>query len=148
MRPGFLGLFILITFTIAACGSANSSSTAVSTHAATSKSASANQAALRRSAEAQAIVAQCGLDQGLVKASSLPSSLGTDGKIKALVGNTPVFLQWFQNVSSTSIGGKYLYEWATWAATYGKLPTTVCGSASASQLANSLFPGWPSVWNS
>lgn len=92
-------------------------------------------------------MAQCALDRGLVKSSSLPSSLGTNGKIKALVGDTPAFAQWFQNVSSTSAGGKYLYEWAAWAATYDKLPTAVCGSASASQLANSLFPGWPSVWN-
>jgi hypothetical protein len=147
-RLAFLGPLLAMTCAITACGSTNSSSAASSAGTAASTSKAANAAALRRSAEAQAMIAQCALDHGTVKASSLPSSLGSNGKVKPGIGDTAAFLQWFQPVSGTMISGKYLYEWANWAVYYDKLPAEVCGTETASQLANSLFPGWPSVWNS
>jgi hypothetical protein len=106
----------------------------------------ASQAALRREAEAAALISQCGLDRGIIK-TALPSSLGHDGKIKPGIGDTPAFLGWYNNVSSVMVDNQLLFAWTEWAVANARLPSAVCGtSASATQLASQLFPGWPTVW--
>ena len=106
----------------------------------------ASQAELRRQAEAAALISQCALDRGIIRAA-LPSSLGHDGKIKPGIGDTPTFLGWYNNVSSVMVDNQLLFAWTEWAVANAKLPSAVCGtSASATQLASQLFPGWPTVW--
>ncbi|HEX3516037.1 MAG TPA: hypothetical protein VHT26_18765 [Trebonia sp.] len=106
----------------------------------------ASQAELRRQAEAPALISQCALDRGIVRAA-LPSSLGHDGKIKPGIGDTPTFVGWYDNVSSVMVDNQLLFAWTAWAVANAKLPPAVCGtSASAIQLASQLFPGWPTVW--
>jgi hypothetical protein len=135
-----------------ACAATACSSGAAGTTPAGGSSASptatptASQAALRRQAEAPALVSQCALDRGIIKAA-LPSSLGHDGRIKPGIGDTPTFVGWYNNVSSVTVGNQQLLAWTEWAVTNAKLPPAVCGtSASANQLAGQLFPGWPTVW--
>jgi len=106
----------------------------------------ASQAALRRQAEAPALISQCALDRGIIKAA-LPSSLGHDGEIKPGIGDTPTFVGWYTNVSSVMVDNQLLFAWTEWAVANARLPSAVCGtSASATQLASHLFPGWPTVW--
>ncbi|HEY1823579.1 MAG TPA: hypothetical protein VGG83_26930 [Trebonia sp.] len=133
---------------VTACGSGHAGTPAggSSTSASPAVTPTASQAALRRQAEAPALVSQCALDRGIIKAA-LPSSLGGDGKIKPGIGDTPTFVSWYNNVSSVIVDNQQLLAWTEWAVTNAKLPSAVCGtSASATQLASQLFPGWPTVW--
>jgi hypothetical protein len=148
MRVPALLAVVALGCAATACGSSSGHDGAPAGGSSTSAAAmpTASQAALRRQAEAPALISQCALDRGIVKAP-LPWSLGRDGKIKPGIGDTPDFLGWYSNVSTVTVGNQQLLAWTEWAVTNAKLPSAVCGtSASATQLARQLFPGWPTVW--
>ena len=133
-----------VTACTSASGHAGASAGGPSVSAAPTPTAS--QAELRRQAEAPALISQCALDRGIIRAA-LPSSLGHDGEIKPGIGDTPTFVGWYNNVSSVMVGNQLLFAWTEWAVANAKLPSAVCGtSASATRLASQLFPGWPTVW--
>jgi hypothetical protein len=147
--PGLVAV-VALACAATACGSSSSSGHAGTPASGSSTSAAAtptaSQAALRRQAEAPALISQCALDRGTVKAP-LPASLGRDGKIKPGIGDTPDFIGWYNNVSYVTVDNQQLLDWTEWAVTNAKLPSAVCGtSASATRLASQLFPGWPTVW--
>lgn len=134
---------------LAACGSehAGTSAGGSTTSASPTTTPAAGQAALRRQAEAPALISQCALDRGLIKAA-LPSSLGHDGRINSGIGDTQKFMSWYNDVSSVLVDKQQIFAWTEWAVTNDKLPSAVCGaSASATQLAGQLFPAWPTVWD-
>ena len=129
-----------------ACSSGPAGTPAGGSSASSSATPTASQAALRRQAEAPALISQCALDRGIIRAA-LPSSLGHDGEIKPGIGDTPAFVGWYNNVSSVMVDNQLLFAWTEWAVANARLPSAVCGmSASATQLASRLFPGWPTVW--
>jgi hypothetical protein len=137
---------VALACAVTACGSGHAGASAGGAPASASATPTASQAALRRQAEAPALVSQCALDRGIVKAA-LPSSLGHDGKIKPGIGDTPNFISWYNNLTPVTVGSQQLFVWTEWAVTNARLPSAVCGtSASATQLASQLFPGWPTVW--
>jgi hypothetical protein len=139
---------VVLACAATACGSSSGHAGAPAGGSSTSAGATptASQAALRRQAEAPALISQCALDRGIVKVA-LPSSLGRNGKIKPGIGDTPAFVSWYNNVSSVTVDNQQLLAWTEWAVTNAKLPSAVCGtSASATQLASQLFPGWPTIW--
>jgi len=146
MRVSALAAVAALACAATACSSGSAGTPAGGPSASSSATPTASQAALRREAEAPALISQCGLDRGIIK-TALPSSLGHDGKIKPGIGDTPAFLGWYYNVSSVTVDNQLLFAWTDWAVASAKLPSAVCGtSASATQLASQLFPGWPTVW--
>jgi hypothetical protein len=141
-RVSALAAVAALACAVTACSSGSAGPTA----GGPSATPTASQAALRRQAEAPALISQCALDRGIIRAA-LPSSLGHDGEIKPGIGDTPTFVGWYNNVSSVMVDNQLLFAWTEWAVANAKLPSAVCGtSASATQLASQLFPGWPKVW--
>lgn len=149
------GVALVVACGLTACGPSHPGSShpgsPTASSGTTSRSApTADQAAGRRLAEAPALLVQCALDRGTIKASSVPSSLGHGGQIDAAVGGSLAFARWYSGgVNATMIGGHDLAFWVSWAATNDRLPVAVCGaSATAAKMASRLFPGAPEAWGS
>jgi hypothetical protein len=147
LRLPALVAVVTLAGAVTACGSASGHAGATAGESsAAAPTPTASQAALRRQAEAPALVSQCALNRGIIKAS-LPSSLGREGKINPGIGDTPAFVSWYNNISPVMVDNQQLFAWTEWAVTNARLPPAVCGtSASATQLARQLFPGWPTAW--
>jgi hypothetical protein len=96
------------------------------------------------------MLVQCGLTQGAITApSGQPWFAG--GKVLPLAGSgagdrAAQFSTWWDANKDTVVSGRSLADWVDSAAQADRLPTAVCGSASAASLMAQIYPGQSSPW--
>jgi hypothetical protein len=140
LGPALLGPALAITVGLAlcACGSASSGSSGGSALA---------------SAQAPAMLVQCGFDRGTVSPGGMQPWY-SQGQILPQAGpraghHRAQFMAWWSAHSSAPVSGKTLAAWRTWAVAHDRLPPTVCGSfAPAASLRAQIFPGESNPWKS
>jgi hypothetical protein len=99
------------------------------------------------------MLVQCGFDRGSVSPHGtrpwyqLGQVLPFTGSYAD--GHRAEFGTWWDSYRNTTVAGKSLALWRTWAAGHDQLPPSLCGSfATGSGLHAQIFPGEADPWRS